>query len=98
MPVPDAHLLFVDAVLYCYRTGIPWRDLPGHFGSWKSTHQRFGRWCKSGVFDRVLNRLASDADAEYVMIDATIIRAHQHSAGARKKGAKTRPSGAPGAV
>ncbi len=51
------------------------------------------RWCKSGVFDRVLNHLASDADAEYVMIDATIIRAHQHSAGARKKGARTRPSG-----
>ena len=47
-----------------------------HFGSWKSTHQRFSRWCKSGVLDRVLNHLASDADAEYVMIDATIIRAH----------------------
>ena len=82
---PD-NRLFVDAVLYRYRTGIPWRDLPVHFGSWKSTHQRFSRWCKSGVFDRVLNHLASDADGEYVMIDATIIRAHQHSAGARKKG------------
>ena len=77
---------FVDAVLYRYRTGIPWRDLPAHFGSWKSTHQRFSRWCKSGVFDRVLKHLAGDADAEYVMIDATIVRAHQHSAGARKKG------------
>ena len=94
---PD-NRLFVDAVLYRYRTGIPWRDLPAHFGSWKSTHQHFSRWCKSGVFDRVLNHLASDADTEYVMIDATIIRAHQHSAGARKKGARTRPSDAPGAV
>src|SRR5208337_1277110 len=74
------------AVLYRYRTGIPWRDWPVHFGSWKSTHKRFSRWCKSGVFDRVLNHLAGDADAEYVMIDATIIRAYQHSAGARKKG------------
>ncbi len=77
---------FVDAVLCRYRTGIPWRDLPAHFGSWKSTHQRFSRWCKSGVFDRVLKHLAGEADAEYVMIDATIVRAHQHSAGARKKG------------
>ena len=90
--------LFVEAVLYRYRTGIPWRDLPAHFGSWKSTHQRFSRWCKSGVFNRVLNHLAGAADAEYVMIDATIIRAHQHSAGARKKGARTRPSDVPGAA
>ena len=93
---PD-NRLFVEAVLYRYRTGIPWRDLPAHFGSWKSTHQRFSRWCKSGVFDRVLNHLAGDADAEYVMIDATIVRAHQHSAGARKKTARTRPSDVPGA-
>ena len=94
---PD-NRLFVDAVLYRYRTGIPWRDLPAHFGSWKSTHQRFSRWCKSGVFERILNHLASDADTEYVMIDATIVRAHQHSAGARKKTARTRPSDAPGAA
>ncbi len=91
---PD-NRLFVEAVLYRYRTGVPWRDLPAHFGSWKSTHQRFSRWCKSGVFERVLNHLASDADTEYVMIDATIVRAHQHSAGARKKTARTKPSDAP---
>ena len=47
---PD-NRLFVDAVLYRYRTGIPWRDLSAHFGSWKSTHQCFSRWCKSGAFD-----------------------------------------------
>ena len=94
---PD-NRLFVEAVLYRYRTGVPWRDLPAHFGSWKSTHQRFSRWCKSGVFERVLNHLASDADTEYVMIDATIVRAHQHSAGAQKKTARTKPSDAPGAA
>ena len=77
--------LFVDAVLYRYRTGIPWRDLPARFGDWKIVHQRFSRWAKSGVFERIFKLLASDSDNEYMMIDATIVRAHQHSAGARKK-------------
>ena len=77
--------LFVDAVLYRYRTGVPWRDLPARFGDWKIVHQRFGRWAKSGVFERIFKLLASDPDNEYMMIDATIVRAHQHSAGARKK-------------
>ena len=77
--------LFVEAVLYRYRAGIPWRDLPERFGDWKIVHQRFGRWAKSGVFERIFKLLASDHDNEYMMIDATIVRAHQHSAGARKK-------------
>ena len=77
--------LFVDAVLYRYRTGIPWRDLPPRFGDWKIVHQRFSRWAKSGVFEQIFKLLASDPDNEYMMIDATIVRAHQHSAGARKK-------------
>ena len=77
--------LFVEAVLFRYRAGIPWRDLPERFGDWKITHQRFSRWSKSGVFGRIFKMLASDHDNEYMMIDATIVRAHQHSAGARKK-------------
>src|SRR3989449_5148991 len=77
--------LFVEAVLYRYRTGCPWRDLPERFGYWKSVHQRFSRWATSGVFERIFKALASDHDNEYMMIDATIVRAHQHSAGARKK-------------
>src|SRR3979409_2558547 len=78
--------LFVEAVLYRYRAGIPWRDLPERFGDWKIVHQRFSRWAKSGVFERIFKLLASDHDNEYMMIDATIVRAHQHSAGARKNG------------
>ena len=81
---PD-NRLFVEAILYRFRTGIPWRDLPVRFGYWKSVHQRFGRWAKSGVFERIFRLLASDADNEYMMIDATIVRAHQHSAGAQKR-------------
>src|SRR3990172_7507543 len=69
--------LFVEAVLYRYRAGIPWRDLPERFGDWKIVHQRFSRWAKSGVFERIFKLLASDHDNEYMMIDATIVPAHQ---------------------
>src|ERR1035437_9820896 len=64
--------------------------LPTRFGDWKIVHQRFSRWAKSGVFERIFKLLASDHDNEYMMIDATIVRAHQHSAGARKKTARKR--------
>ncbi|HMK90449.1 MAG TPA: IS5 family transposase [Methylocystis sp.] len=77
--------LFVEAVLYRYRTGCPWRDLPERFGDFRVVHTRFSRWAKSGVWERVFKELARDADNEYAMIDATIVRAHQHSAGAQKK-------------
>jgi transposase len=86
--------LFVEAVLYRYRAGIPWRDLPARFGDWKNVHRRFSRWAAGGVWGRVFQALSADADNEYALIDATIVRAHQHSAGARKGGAATtRPSG-----
>lgn len=84
--------LFVEAVLYRYRAGIPWRDLPERFGDWKNVHRRFSRWATNGVWTRVFQALSADADNEYAMIDATIVRAHQHSAGARKKGAATKRS------
>ena len=75
--------LFVDAVLYRYRTGIPWRDLPERFGDFRVVHTRHSRWSKSGVWKRIFDALAQDADNEYAMIDSTIVRAHQHSAGAK---------------
>src|SRR2546423_6938538 len=86
--------LFVDAVLYRYRAGIPWRDLPERFGDPIKVHTRFSRWAASGVWEKVFKVLAADADNEYAMIDSTIVRAHQHSAGAQKKRARTRQSGA----
>jgi transposase len=85
--------LFVEAVLYRYRAGIPWRDLPERFGDYKKVHTRFSRWARSGVWVRLFEHLADDADNEYAMIDSTIVRAHQHSAGAAKK-TVTRRSGA----
>ncbi len=75
--------LFVEAVLYRYRAGIPWRDLPERFGDFRVVHTRFSRWSKRGVWQQVFEALAEDADNEYAMIDSTIVRAHQHSAGAK---------------
>jgi len=80
--------LFVNAVLWLARTGSPWRDLPDRFGKWNSVYQRFNRLAKAGVWGRLLASL-KDPDLECLMLDSTVIRAHQHAAGA-KKGATRR--------
>ena len=82
--------VFVDAVIWKYRTGAPWRDMPERFGGWKNIHRRFSRWAEKGVWEALFKALIEDPDNEYAMIDATIVRAHQHSAGAKKKGATKR--------
>ena len=81
---------FVEAVLWIARTGAPWRDLPAEFGNWHSTYTRFSRWCKRGVWSRLMATLGCDSDLEALMIDSTVVRAHQHAAGAQKKRALKR--------
>ena len=85
--------LFVDAVLWIVRGGAPWRFLPREFGRWNSVYQRFNRWCKAGVWHRLFRALVRDPDFSYRIIDSTIVRAHQHAAGA-KRGLEIRPSAA----
>jgi transposase len=82
---------FLNAVLWIAKTGAPWGDLPERFGSWNSVFQRFNRWAQRGVWARLWEAW-KDPDLECLMLDSTVIRAHQHAAGALKKGA-TRPSG-----
>jgi transposase len=65
------------------RTGAPWRDLPPAFGKWNSVFIRFNRWSHKGVWESLFKVLADDPNFEHVMIDATIVRAHQHAAGAK---------------
>lgn len=84
--------LFVEAVLWLARTGSPWRDLPGVFGNSNSVFVRFSRWSKSGVWDRLFAAMSDAPDFEYIMIDSTIVRAHQHAAG-KKGGLKLVRSG-----
>ena len=74
---------FIDAVLWIARTGCHWRELPASFGKWNSVFVRYNRWAAKGVWDNIFRVLAVDPDFEYVMMDATIVRAHQHSAGAK---------------
>ena len=76
---------FVEAVLWIGRTGAPWRDLPPSFGKWNTVFQRFRRWAKKGVFQRMFKELSSDLDLGEVQIDGTNMRVHQDAT--RKKGA-----------
>jgi transposase len=81
--------LFLEAVLWRVRTGLPWRDLPGEFGNWNSIFQRFRRWVRAGVFERLFEQLSGQPDFEYALIDGTIVTAHQKASGV-KGGAKIR--------
>jgi len=75
--------MFVEAVLWWQRTGVPWRDLPSEFGPWKTVFNRFDRWSKNGKWQRLLAAMRTDPDGEWHSIDSTINRAHQHAAGAK---------------
>ena len=78
------HRLVLDGVFWIARTGAPWRDLPDHFGNWNSIYQQFRRWSVSGLWDTMLEALNATgaAQSSVQMIDSTIVRAHQHAAGA----------------
>ena len=77
--------LFVNAVIWLFKTGSPWRDLPERFGNWSSVHRRFSRWSAAGIFDNIFRILSADADMEFLLMDGTIVKAHQHASGAKKK-------------
>ena len=84
--------LFVNAVLHRYRAGIPWRNLPEHFGDFRVGHLRHSRWSKSGVWTRVFEVLAQDADNEYVNGLIRALFGHISTVPGQKKGLKpTRP-------
>src|ERR1035437_5863329 len=73
----------VEAILWKHRTGAPWSDLPESFGPWNTVFTRFNRWNRNRVWQRVLEALRGEADCEWVMVDGTVIRAHQHAAGVK---------------
>jgi transposase len=92
-----AHRLVVNAILWKLRTGAPWRDLPERYGPWESVYTRFRRWRLAGVWDRALAAIQAEGDAEGKLdwsihfMDGTVIRAHQHAAGAKGGTLRRRP-------
>lgn len=74
----------LEAILWRMRTGAPWRDLPEFLGPWSSAYNQFNRWSKRGIWDRLFALVCGELDHEWSFMDGTIVRAHQHAAGARK--------------
>jgi transposase len=86
------HRQVLDGILWKLRTGAPWRDVPERYGPWKTAHERLRKWTMNGTWELILAHVVVAADAQgsvqwMISVDSTVVRAHQHAAGARKKGA-----------
>ena len=94
-PPETTDRLFVEAILYRARVGCPWRDLPKCFGAWDAVYNRFRRWEEIGVWKALCERLPEDelAEIKALFIDSTVVRAHQHAAGAAAKKGVKKPRG-----
>jgi transposase len=90
------HRRLVNGLLWRLRTGVPWRDLPERYGKWQTVYSRFRRWQAAGIWQQVFGAVQAAADARGQLdwtlhfVDGSVVRAHQHAAGARKKGAPKR--------
>ena len=93
------HREVLNGILWIARTGAPWRDLPERYGAWQTVYSRLRHWSREGIWQRVFEALLAEAqrrqDLDWNLhhIDSTVIRAHQHAAGAQKKGTLTPPAG-----
>jgi transposase len=83
------HRRIINGILFRLKTGIPWRDLPERYGPWETVYSRYRRWQQAGIWQRILSELQAQADAEGQLdwdlhvVDGTVVRAHQHAAGAK---------------
>ena len=99
-----SHRDIINAILWIARTGAPWRDLPQSYGPWQTAYSRLRRWSAKGIWQRVFEALVAEAERRQDLdwnlhhIDSTVIRAHQHAAGAQKRGTRTPRTGSNSAV
>lgn len=80
----------LNAMFWLARSGAAWRDLPERYGPWSSVYSRFRKWLDDGILDNIFRVLSLEAELEELSLDASIVQAHQHSAGAKKRGQKTK--------
>lgn len=83
---PKDNCMMLNAMVWLARSGAPWRDLPERYGPWETVYSRFRKWIDDGILDNVFRTLSLEAELEDLSIDASIVQAHQHSAGAKKGG------------
>lgn len=76
------HRNTVEGILYRIRTGCPWRDLPAEFGLWNTIYRQFNLWSKKGIWQKVLKSFRQHIDSEWIFIDGSIVKVHQHATGA----------------
>ena len=94
---PKENRTMLNAMVWLARSGVPWRDLPERYGPWETVYSRFRKWIEDGILDNIFRILSLEAELEELSIDAYIVQAHQHSAGAKKGGLPVR-SGTAAAV
>ena len=83
-PLKDSRTM-LNAMVWLARSGAPWRGLPERYGPWETVYSRFRKWIEDGIFDNILHILSLGAELGELSVDASIVQAHQHSAGAPKK-------------
>ena len=84
-PKPKNNRQIINGMFYILRTGSPWRDLPERYGPYTTVYNRFNRWRKAGIWDRLMDAIVKATTASVQMIDSSIVRVHQHASGSKKE-------------
>jgi transposase len=82
---PQNNRRVMNGIFWVLRTGAPWRDLPERYGPYTSAYNRFNRWRKAGIWDRLMDAVTKAHDGKLQMIDSSVVRVHQHASGAKKR-------------
>ena len=84
-PKPQNNRQVLNGMFYVLRAGSPWRDLPERYGPYTTVYNRFNRWRKAGIWDRLMDAIVKAHDGKFQMIDSSIVRVHQHASGVKKR-------------
>ena len=84
-PKPQNNRQIINGMFYILRTGSPWRDLPERYGPYTTVYNRFNRWRKAGIWDKLMDAIVKAHDGKVQMIDSSIVRVHQHASGVKKR-------------